>query len=76
MEVFFTRYRKILFIASIYMFLYFLYEMYRGVGIIRLSKTGEGIGTLVDAVISLFVAVYFFINVRKANKALNDKSAI
>ena len=76
MEVFFIKYRTILLFASVFMFLYFFYEVYNGITSINSNKRGEGIGTLVDACISLFVAVYFFINVRKANKKLKEENAV
>ena len=72
MEVFFIRYRKMLLSGSAFMLLYFFYEMYRGIE--RISSTGEGIGILIDAGIALFVSIYFFINVRKANKVFNSKN--
>jgi hypothetical protein len=75
MEVFFYKYRKILLAASVFSFLYFFYEVYKGIESINSSNKGEGIGTLVDACISLFVAVYFFVNVRKANRAFQKESA-
>jgi hypothetical protein len=57
------------------MFLYFFYEMYRVIESISSSNIGESIGTLVNACISLFVSVYFFINVRKANAAFREENA-
>jgi hypothetical protein len=76
MEVFFIKYRKILLFASVFMFLYFFYEIYDGIQNINLNNKSAGIGTLIDACISLFVAVYFFINVRKANKTFNEENAV
>lgn len=75
MEVFFIKYRKVLLFASIFMLLYFFYEIYCGIESINSSKTGEGIGTLVNACVALFVSVYFFINVRKATRAFKEENA-
>jgi len=75
MEGFFYKYRKILFAASVFSFLYFFYEMYNGIKSINSSNTGKGIGTLIDACISLFLSVYFFINVRKAKRAFQEENA-
>jgi len=75
MEVFFIRYRKILLVASVFMFLYFFYEMYKGINSISLGKRGEGIGTIIDAGISLFVSIYFFVNIRKANLVIKQENA-
>lgn len=75
MEVFFIKYRKLLLFASVFMFLYFFYEIYRGVMNINSGEPGRGIGTLIDAGISLFLSVYFFINVRKANRTLKEEKA-
>ena len=75
MEVFFIRYRKSLLFGSVFMLLYFFYEMYKGIIGINSGKTGEGVGTLIDAFISLFVSVYFFINVRKANRTAKEENA-
>lgn len=61
--------------ASVFMLLYFFYEVFEGIESINSSGTGAGIGTLIDACISLFVSVYFFINVRKANRAFKEKNA-
>ena len=74
MEVFFIKYRKMLLFGGVFMLLYFFYEMYKGIECINSSNTGQGVGTLVNACISLFVSVYFFINVRKANKAFKDEN--
>ncbi|MDN3580786.1 hypothetical protein [Mucilaginibacter flavus] len=76
MPLFFIKYRKILFAASIYMFLYAFYEIYKGIeGAISVDKAykAEGVGTFINACLSLFVAVYLFINVRKANKAVKNE---
>lgn len=70
MGVFFVKYRTILLVASVFMFLYFLFEVYKGIENINSGHKGEGMGTLVNAPICLFVAVYLFINVRKANRAV------
>lgn len=75
MEVFFIKYRKMLLFGSIFMLFYFLYEMYKGIESINSRSAGQGIGTLVNACISLFVSVYFFINVRKANRAFREENA-
>ena len=75
MEVFFIKYRKILLAASVYMLLYFFYEVYRAIGMIDLNRTGEGVGDLVDSGVTLFVAIYFFINVRKANLKVKEENA-
>ena len=75
MDVFFIKYRKMLLFGSYFMFLYFLYEVYKGIEMINSGKAGEGSGTLVDACISLAVSVYFFTNVRKANKAFKEENA-
>ncbi|MCR8561354.1 hypothetical protein KXD93_27120 [Mucilaginibacter sp. BJC16-A38] len=75
MEVFFIRYRKILLFGSAFMLLYFFYEMYKGIASISSSNTAGGIGTLVDAGISLFLSIYFFVNVRKAKSAVNKENA-
>ena len=75
MEVFFIRYRKMLLFGSIFMFLYFFYEIYRVIESIGSSKISESVGALVDASISLFVSVYFFINVRKANATVREQNA-
>ncbi len=75
MEVFFIKYRKILLFGSVFMLLYFFYEIYRGIVSINSGKTGGGIGTLIDAGISLFISIYFFINVRKANRTLKEEKA-
>jgi hypothetical protein len=57
------------------MLLYFLYEVYMAIETMNSSNIGKSIGTLVDACISLFVAVYLFINVRKANITFREKEA-
>jgi len=75
MEVFFIKYRKMLLFASVFMLLYFFYEVYKGIEIISIGGKGEGIGTIVNACISLFVSVYFFLNVRKANRAFKEENA-
>ncbi|SHN01435.1 hypothetical protein [Mucilaginibacter sp. OK098] len=75
MEVFFIKYRKMLLFGSVFMLLYFFYEMYKGIESINSSNKGEGIGTLADACIALFVSVYFFINVRKAKRAFKEENA-
>jgi hypothetical protein len=75
MAVFFIRYRKILLLGSGYLFLYFFYEMYRGIESINSNNGGKSIGTLIDACIALFVSAYFFINVRKANRASQEENA-
>ncbi len=59
--------------GSVFMLFYFFYEVYRGTEIIKTGGKGEGIGTFIDACISLFVSVYFFINVRKANRAIKKE---
>ena len=64
-----------LLLISAFMFLYFFYEMYEGVESVSSSKKGVGTGTIIDACISLFLSVYFFINVRKANRAFNEENA-
>jgi len=74
MDVFFIKYRKILLAASVFMFFYFFYEMYNGIESINSSDTGKGIGTLIDACISLFCSIYFFTNVRKANKKFKEEN--
>jgi hypothetical protein len=60
--------------GSVFMFLYFFYEVYKGIEIINIGGKGEGVGTLIDACISLFVSIYFFINVRKANRAFKEEN--
>lgn len=50
--------------------------MYKGIESINSSKKGEGIGTLIDACISLFVSIYFFINVRKASRTLKEANTV
>jgi hypothetical protein len=75
MEVYFIRYRKLLLAGSIFMFFYFFFEIYTGIEIIRSNQTGRGIGTFVDAGITLFVSIYLFINVRKANKQFKEETA-
>jgi hypothetical protein len=57
------------------MFIYFFYEIYKGIEIIRSNQTGGGIGTFVNAAITLFVSIYLFINVRKANKQFKEETA-
>jgi hypothetical protein len=77
MSTFFIRYRKISLAATIYMFLYFLYEMYDGIeSITSTDKTykAEGIGTLINACFSLFIAAVIFIYVRKANKKVKEEN--
>jgi hypothetical protein len=74
MEVFFYRYRKILFAGSFFSFFYFFYQVYGSIELVNLSRTGEGIGTLINAFISLFVSIYLFINVRKATKAFKEEA--
>lgn len=77
MSTFFVKYRKISLAASIYMFLYFLYEVYDGIeSITSTDKTykAEGIGTLINACFSLFVASVIFIYVRKANKLVKEEN--
>lgn len=73
MEVFFIKYRKMLLFGSVFMFLYFSYEVYRAIGIISSGGKGQGIGALIDACITLFVSIYFFVNVRKANRAFKEE---
>jgi hypothetical protein len=75
MEVFFYKYRKILIAASVFSFLYFFYELYMGIESINSNNTGKGTGTLIDACISLFLAVYFFVNVRKVKRDFKAESA-
>lgn len=77
MPSFFVKYRKISLAASIYMFLYFLYEVYDGIeSITSTDKTykAEGIGTLINACFCLFVAAAIFISVRKANKKVKEEN--
>jgi len=80
MEVFFIKYRKILLAASVFMFFCFFYEMYDGIesftssGTGNTGKVGEGIGTLINAGISLFCSIYFFTNVRKANEKFKEEN--
>ncbi len=74
MEVFFIRRRKMLLFGSFFMLFYFFYQMYGGIESIN-ANTGKGIGMLMDASISLFVSIYFFINVRKANKKFREENA-
>jgi len=73
MELFFIKYRKILLAASIFMFLYFSYDVFRGVTFISDGLSGRGIGALVNACVSLFVSIYFFVNVLKANKKYKEE---
>jgi hypothetical protein len=74
MEVFFIRYRKRLLFGSAFMFLYFFYDLYKGIESINSSNAAEGIGMLIEACLALFVSVYFFINVRKANKQFEEEN--
>ncbi len=76
MEVFFIRHRKLLLFGSFVTFLYSFYEMYNGIILVISSHKGEGIGTLVDACISLFVSIYLFINVRKANRTFREENSL
>lgn len=76
MEIYFVKYRKIVLIASVYMFLYFFYEMYKGVAGINSGSKGEGTGTIINSCISLFVAIYFLVMVRKANKKIKEESTV
>ncbi|HVW98205.1 MAG TPA: hypothetical protein VHA56_19710 [Mucilaginibacter sp.] len=75
MDVFFFKYRKMLLFASTFMFFYFLYEVYEGIEMIGAGATGQGVGTLINACITLFVSVYFFINIRKAKRASKEENA-
>lgn len=74
MEVFFIRNRKILLFGSVFMLFYFFYQVYQGFELFNSNHIGGGTGTFVEASISLFVSVYFFINVRKANRAFKEEN--
>lgn len=76
MEVFFFKYRVLLFILSIIALADFFYESYRAVECLYLHKTGQGFGILIDAFIVLGSVVYILLNIRKANKKLKEESTI
>ena len=68
MEVFFVKYRVLIIVLSVIVLLYFPVELYNAIECFDSNKTGQGVGTLINAAITLFVAVYLIISVRRANK--------
>jgi hypothetical protein len=73
MEAFYIKYRKLLTIAVILCFLYFPFELYRGVEIVASGKTGEGLGAILNACVILFSGIYFLIQVRKVSKGRSEE---
>jgi hypothetical protein len=70
----FTKYRKLFIFASIYLFLYSFYEIYRGIEIYSANTKGQATGIIIDACISLFLAVFVIIKIRLANKKLKAEN--
>ena len=61
--------------GSAFMLLNFFYQIYKALNFVSSGSTAQGIGTFVDAGISIFVSIYFFINVRSANKKFDEENA-
>lgn len=68
MEVFFVKYRVLVIVLSVITLIYFPVELYNAIEYFSTNKIGAGVGTLINSAITLFVAVYLIINVRRANK--------
>ncbi len=75
MNPFLYKNRKLFLAISIFSFFYFFFEVYEGIQRINDGKKGEGIGTIADALIFLFLAIFFFINVRKATAAFKENNS-
>jgi len=64
---FFGKRRKLFLFAAIYMLLYSFFEIYSGIEAISKNHNGKGTGIMINAAISMCVAIYIFVQIRPLN---------